>query len=110
MAAGRAAAVRCPARVRHPSARTKVESHHACPAFPGSCGEAVAGNGAVWVARVSDNTVLRIDPQTNSVIATIPVGPQPEGIAVTPGAVWVVNKGGPSVSRIDPATNQVVAT
>src|SRR5436190_1405239 len=91
-------------------ARTKVESNHACPAFPGSCGEAVAGNGAVWVARVSDNTVLRIDPQTNSVITTIPVGPQPEGIATTPGAVWVVNKGGPSVSRIDPATNQVVAT
>src|SRR5436190_3400275 len=92
------------------AARTKVESHHACPAFPGSCGEAVAGNGAVWVARLSDNTVLRIDPQTNSVITTIPVGPQPEGIATTPGAVWVVNKGGPSVSRIDPATNRVVAT
>jgi len=53
---------------------------------------------------------LRIDPGDNSLTATIPVGPQPEGIATTPGAVWVVNKGGPSVSRIDPATNKVVAT
>jgi YVTN family beta-propeller protein len=59
---------------------------------------------------VTDDSVLRIDPQDNSLAATIPVGPQPEGIATTPGAVWVVNKGGPSVSRIDPATNKVVAT
>jgi DNA-binding beta-propeller fold protein YncE len=69
----------------------------------------VAGDGALWIARVSDDTVVRIDPGDNSA-ATIRVGPQPEGIAATPGAVWVVNKGGPSVSRIDPATNHVVAT
>jgi virginiamycin B lyase len=91
-------------------ARTRIESHSACPELPGSCGEAAAGNGAVWLARISDNTILRINPSDDSMTATIPVGPQPEGIAVTPGAVWVVNKGGPSVSRIDPATNQVVAT
>jgi YVTN family beta-propeller protein len=44
------------------------------------------------------------------VTATIPVGPKPQGIAVSPGAVWVANGNGPSVSRIDPATNRVVAT
>src|SRR5205823_12926099 len=44
------------------------------------------------------------------VTETIPVGPQPEGIAVSPGAVWVANRGDPSVSRIDPTTNRVVAT
>lgn len=91
-------------------ARTKIESHNACPELPGSCGEAAAGNDALWISRVSDNMVLRIDPRDNSVRAAIPVGKQPEGIATTPGAVWVVNKGGPSVSRIDPATNHVVAT
>jgi YVTN family beta-propeller protein len=91
-------------------ARTSIQSHQVCLELPGSCGEAAAGNGAVWLARLSDNVVLRIDPGTSSVTTTIPVGPQPEGIATTPGAVWVVNKGGPTVSRIDPLTNQVVAT
>jgi YVTN family beta-propeller protein len=91
-------------------ARTKITPHNACPELPGSCGEAVAGNDAVWVARTSDDAVLRIDPRDNSVAASIPVGPNPEGIAITPGAVWVVDKGTPSVARIDPATNRVVAT
>jgi virginiamycin B lyase len=90
--------------------RTKLPSRNPCPEFPGSCGEAAAGNGAVWLARVADNSVLRIDPRDGSIVAAIPVGRQPEGIAITPGAVWVVNKGGPSVSRIDPATNKVEAT
>jgi YVTN family beta-propeller protein len=66
-----------------------------------------AGDGAVWLA---ENKVLRVDPATNAVTATIEVGSQPEGIAVSPGAVWVANADGPSVSRIDPATNRVVAT
>jgi len=91
-------------------ARIRIASKIACTDLPGSCGEAAAGNGALWIARVNDNVVLRVDPHDNSLAATIPVGPQPEGIATTLGAVWVVNKGGPSVSRIDPATNQVVAT
>jgi YVTN family beta-propeller protein len=76
---------------------------------------AAAGDGAVWLSNPSENTITRVDPATNTVAATIPVGLQPEGIAVSPGAVWVANAGGlanagPSVSRIDPATNRVVAT
>jgi YVTN family beta-propeller protein len=77
---------------------------------------AAAGDGGVWLSNPSYDTVTRVDPATNTVSATIPVGAQPEGIAVSPGAVWVVNAGGlanaggPSVSRIDPATNRVVAT
>jgi streptogramin lyase len=91
-------------------ARVRIASKNVCEELPGSCGEAAAGDGALWLARLSDNDVLRIDPRTNLPTVTIPVGPQPEGIATTPGAVWVVNKGGPTVSRIDPATNTVVAT
>jgi YVTN family beta-propeller protein len=70
---------------------------------------AVAGDGAVWLSDPSENTVSRVDPATNTVTAIIHVGPQPQGIAVSPGAVWVANAGGPSVWRIDPATNRVVA-
>jgi YVTN family beta-propeller protein len=71
---------------------------------------AAAGDGAVWLSYPSDDKVLRIDPATNKVTASIPVGPQPDGIAISPGAVWVANAGGPSISRIDPATNRVVGT
>jgi len=91
-------------------ATVKLQRHNACPEFPASCGAAAAGNGAVWLSNPSDNTVSRIDPATNDVVATIPVGPQPVELAVSPGAVWVSNDAGPSVSRIDPATNRVVAT
>lgn len=44
------------------------------------------------------------------VIATIGVGNDPIGVAVSAGAVWVANRTGKSVSRIDPQTNKVVAT
>ena len=91
-------------------ASIRLNLDHACPAEPPGCGEAAAGNGAVWVTHVDDNTVSRIDPGTNAVTATIKVGSRPLGIAVSEGAVWVANSGGPSISRIDPATNRVVAT
>ena len=82
------------------------------------------GEGAVWVAsRVSTfssstlrkpsirrGTVTRIDPQTNTVVATIPVGADPFSIAVGEGAVWVANRRGFTISRIDPSTNKVVAS
>ena len=47
---------------------------------------------------------------TNAVIATIPVGHEPFGIAAGDGAVWVANRTDFTVSRIDPRTNRVVAT
>ena len=36
------------------------------------------GGGAVWVANSFDGTVSRIDPQTNRVVQTIPVGVTPD--------------------------------
>ena len=52
----------------------------------------------------------RIDPGTNAVVETIPVGNGPSGIATGAGAVWVVNSLDGTVSRIDPGTNTVVQT
>ena len=78
------------------------------------------GEGAVWVAArpgfrccppeaVGSGTLTRIDPITNSVEATIPVGGEPAALAVGEGAVWVVDPATRSVVRVDPATNDVVA-
>ena len=66
------------------------------------------GEGAVWVAASLDNKLVRIDPQTNSVVTAIDVGRYPVGIAVGAGAVWVANRDDGTVSRIDPESNEVV--
>jgi YVTN family beta-propeller protein len=68
------------------------------------------GEGSVWVTQINDNTVARIDPQTNNVVATIPVGRDPVGIVIARQAVWVANGSDGTVSRIDPRTNKVVTT
>ena len=65
---------------------------------------------AVWVLTPADNSVVRIDPATNRVVTTIPVGRAPSGLAVGAGAVWVSRRSDGMVVRTDPATNQVVAT
>ena len=69
------------------------------------------GEDAVWVMNQQDATVSRIDPKTDSVVATISVGAMPiEGgdIAVGGGSVWV-RVTDSLIARIDPKTDRVVA-
>jgi YVTN family beta-propeller protein len=76
----------------------------------------VLTDDAVWVTNGPKNTVHRLDPKTNKVLAAVTVGMRPcSGLAAGFGTVWVPNCGdrsgeGKSVSRIDMKTNQVVAT
>jgi DNA-binding beta-propeller fold protein YncE len=68
------------------------------------------GFGAIWVA--SQGALLRIDPQTNRVVATIPVPVTGENasIAFGEGAVWVTSgQANGVVYRVDPAANHVTA-
>ena len=67
------------------------------------------GEGSVWVSNFDANSVSRIDPTTNTVVATIPVTLNPTGIGFGAGSVWVTNHRAGTISRIDPATNRVVA-
>jgi YVTN family beta-propeller protein len=77
---------------------------------------AVFGFGSVWVTNTGaprtaePGSVQRIDPATNQVTATIPVGPVPRFLAAGEGGVWTLNQGDGTVSRIDPASNKTVAT
>jgi virginiamycin B lyase len=66
------------------------------------------GAGAVWVlGRLG--SVTRVDPATNSVVATIRLGSSGEGgIAVGGGRVWI-RGGSDLLTAIDAATNEVVA-
>ena len=65
------------------------------------------GAGSVWVANSLDGTVMRIDPETNTVIATTDVGGDPNAIAADADTVWVSSELSQSVVRIDPATGEV---
>jgi len=91
-------------------------------------GNVAVGDGSVWVTVPSPDTaahpeldsLLRIDPAANRIVARIRVGHSPAGIAVTPSAVWTANHrsdwpsgGSPTgefyVSRIDVASNSETA-
>jgi YVTN family beta-propeller protein len=72
----------------------------------GSGPSAVAADEtAIWVANVDDDSVSRIDPETNASVQTIPVGNGPSGVAVGGGFVWVANALDGTISRIDPNAN-----
>ena len=79
-------------------------------ALPAAATRLAVTEDAVWVLTPGDNRVLRIDPATNQIVATIPVERAPSGLAVGAGAIWVSRHSDGTVARIDPATNRVVAT
>jgi Tol biopolymer transport system component len=106
------------------AARIQVQ---AVPTWETGGGGLAVGPGSVWAAGLIDApgglhapgggidaVVLRIDPGTNRVAATIPLGGQSGAdVAVAEGGVWVLIFAGPNemaVVRLDAATNQVVAT
>src|SRR5439155_18335793 len=53
--------------------------------------------------------LLRFDPATGRVVASVPVG-QAQAVATGEGGVWVIDFWHGTVTRVDPATNRVVAT
>jgi YVTN family beta-propeller protein len=80
-------------------------------AIPAGFGEGIAvDDTAVWVHNAEHATVVRVDPKTNQVVATIPVGHGPGNIRLEAGFVWVLNHDDGTVSKVDPQTNTVVAT
>ncbi len=75
----------------------------------------VEGFGSIWVVNSEFESggtpsVSRIDPATDSVVATIPIGAVPLEAVTAFGPVWVSNSEDDTVSRIDPSTNEVAAT
>jgi streptogramin lyase len=77
-----------------------------------------AGAGSIWLASFADATLIRLDPETVGVEATIPLvlpGEQPGSdwkflpthVDASEGGVWVSTARG-AVAHIDPATSGVV--
>ena len=88
--------------------------------LPGTAGpEAItSGGGSLWATTTEyaaddsnlPGSVLRIDPATGTVAATVAAGRGAYDIVYGHAAVWVTNIVDGNVQRIDPLTNQVVAT
>jgi DNA-binding beta-propeller fold protein YncE len=68
------------------------------------------GAGSLWAARGDGPDIVRIDPRSDHVLATIPLAGQPFGLAFGPSGLWVTDWLNDSLSRVDPEQNQVVAT
>jgi streptogramin lyase len=59
---------------------------------------------------VTEDSIVRIDPETGQPVAAVSAGPSPTRVAAGEGAVWLVTTGDRRLSRVDPETNQVVAS
>jgi len=73
-----------------------------------------AGDGAIWVIarpdEMGEGLIVRIDPRTNMIAASVEVGLQPTAIAYGEGGVWVIDEASQRLQRIDPNANAVVAS
>jgi YVTN family beta-propeller protein len=61
-------------------------------------------------ANVAPNSVAVIDPASNKVVGSVPVGVRPSAVTVGGGAVWVANLEDETLSRLDPITLTVQRT
>ncbi|NOT59234.1 MAG: hypothetical protein HOP19_03305 [Acidobacteria bacterium] len=73
---------------------------------------ALSAGGRAYVANTISGTVSVIDAASRAIIATIFVGTEPYGIALTPNGrkLYVVNARSNDVTVIDTATNGVIGT
>ena len=62
------------------------------------------------LAAVRPNHVGIIDPQTNEIVAEVPVGVRPGPVAVGAGAVWVGNLEERTLTKVDPERRASVGT
>ena len=67
------------------------------------------GEDQVWVNSKPTDFVFRMDPDTNQVVATVPVKKPCSGLMVAAGTLWAPSCEENVIYRIDMKTNQVVA-
>jgi len=72
--------------------------------------ELTHGGASAGLASVTPDSLAVIDPSSNEIVRSIPVGTRPTRIAVGEGALWTANFNGRTISRIDPRTRRVVTT
>ena len=68
------------------------------------------GQDSGGVTAVEPNSLAVIDPSSNAVVDSVPVGLRPAAIATGEGSVWVANTEDETVSRIDARTRELIRT
>jgi virginiamycin B lyase len=69
-----------------------------------------AGENGVWVlAGVAAQTLVKIDPTTNTVVGRYPIPAGARGVRVGFGSVWVTNAIANTLSRVNPGDGSVAA-
>jgi YVTN family beta-propeller protein len=66
------------------------------------------GAGSVWATGGRGGRLVRVDPKTNRILATVIDGFEPTGVAVGEGGVWMADADADTVTRVDPRTNRKV--
>jgi virginiamycin B lyase len=95
------------AGLKIPIARLKPEAVFEVPGSP----DWIAIDESIWISNSPKDSVTRLDPQTNKVVATIATGKKPcSGLAVGFGSLWVPSCGDHSVARIDLKSGKLTAT
>jgi YVTN family beta-propeller protein len=93
--------------VRIPITALKPEAVFEVPGAP----DWIAIDESVWISNYPKNTVARLDPKTNKVLAMVPVGNKPcSGLAAGFGSLWVPLCGDQALSRVDLKEGKVTAT
>ena len=78
--------------------------------IPGSPDWVAIDNQAVWVSNNSKNSLARIDPDSNELVATVAVSRAPcSGLAAGFGSVWSPSCLDQRIDRVDSATNTITA-
>jgi virginiamycin B lyase len=95
--------------IKIPVARLKPDAVYQVPGSPDWLA-IDEDNRAVWVSNAPRNSVSRLDPATDHVVAIVTAGKKPcSGLAAAFGTLWVPNCGDGTLSRIDLKTNTGVA-
>ena len=93
--------------VRIPMTALKPEAVFEVPGAP----DWIAIDESIWVSNYPKNTVARLDPKSNKVIAMVPVGNKPcSGLATGFGSLWVPLCGDQAIARVDLKEGKVTAT
>jgi streptogramin lyase len=70
-----------------------------------AAGGVAAGEGGVWLGG-RDRTLVRLDPASGRVVATLAVGGDNGAVAAGAGGVWVADAAAMTLTRVDPASNR----
>ena len=78
--------------------------------LPSGAANPAWGGGFLWITSNAQSELLKVDPQALKIVVTIPVGPRPRFLTVSPDSVWTLNQGDGSVSRVNMDSGQLLAT